>query len=80
MFPKVFHRKYYAVAAIHAFLGVTAEALGLYIVAVAGTRLLPPWLRFTHWKRWMQAKVVLWSTVLLGGVGTYYAWYVAPFR
>ena len=79
MFPKVFHRKYYAVAAIHAFLGITAEVLGLYIVAVAGTRLLPQWLRFTHWKRWMQAELVLWSTVLLSGVGTYYVWYVAPF-
>jgi uncharacterized membrane protein YozB (DUF420 family) len=79
MFPKAFHRKYYAVAAIHAFAGITAEVLGLYIVAVAGTKLLPQWLRFTHWKRWMQAEVVLWSIVLLGGVGTYFEWYMAPF-
>jgi hypothetical protein len=50
MFPKAFHRWYYAVAAMHAFLGITAEALGLHIVIVAGTNVLPQWLRFTHWK------------------------------
>ena len=25
-------------------------------------------------------ELVLWAIVLLGGVGTYCAWYVAPFR
>ena len=79
MLPRVLHRRYYAVAAAHALLGITAEVLGLYIVAVAGTSLLPEWLRFTNWKRWMQVEAVLWSIVLLSGVGTYYAWYVAPF-
>jgi len=56
-----------------------SEALGLYIVIVAGTNLLPQWLCFTHWKRWMRAEAALWSIVLVSGVGTYYAWYVAPF-
>ena len=79
MFSKVFHRGYYAVAAMHAFLGTAAEALGLYIVIVAGTTLLPRWLRFTRWKHWMRVELGLWAIVLLSGVGTYYAWYVAPF-
>lgn len=79
MFPKALHRWYYALAAMHAFLGITAEALGLYIVIVAGTNLLPQWLCFTHWKRWMWAEAALWSIVLVSGVGTYSAWYVAPF-
>lgn len=77
---KVFQRWYYAVAAIHVFLGVTAELLGLYIVMVAGTDVLPQWLRFTDWKRWMRAELMLWSVVVLTGVGTYCAWYIAPFR
>jgi hypothetical protein len=77
--PKVFHRWYYAAAAVHAALGMGAEALGLYIVAVAGTNLLPPWLRFTRWKLWMQVEVVLWSIVLVSGAGTYYVWYLASF-
>lgn len=77
--PKVFHRLYYGAAMAHALVGITAEALGLYIVIVAGTNLLPQWLCFTHWKRWMRAEATLWSIVLVSGVGTYYAWYVAPF-
>jgi uncharacterized membrane protein YozB (DUF420 family) len=77
--PKVFRRFYYAVAMTHAFVGIAAETLGLYIVVVAGTNLLPQWLCFTHWKRWMRAEAVLWSIVLVSGVGTYYVWYVTPF-
>jgi uncharacterized membrane protein YozB (DUF420 family) len=78
--PRGFHRWYYAVATTHAVLGMAAELLGLYIVMVAGTNVLPVWLRFRHWKRWMRTELVLWSIVLLGGVMTYYAWYVAPFQ
>jgi len=49
--PKVFHRFYYAVAMTHTLVGIAAETLGLYIVVVAGTNLLPQWLCLTHWKR-----------------------------
>ena len=77
---KVPHKWYYEVATIHAVLGITAELLGLYIVIVAGTNVLPQWLRFKYWKWWMRAELMLWVIVLLSGVGTYCAWYVAPFR
>jgi uncharacterized membrane protein YozB (DUF420 family) len=77
---KGLHKWYYQAATIHAVLGITAELLGLYIVAVAGTNVLPQWLRFKHWKRWMRTELVLWTIVLLSGVGTYCAWYVSPFR
>jgi uncharacterized membrane protein YozB (DUF420 family) len=77
---KVLHKWHYEVAAIHGVLGIVAEVLGLYIVIVAGTDVLPQWLRFTNWKWWMRTELVLWAIVLLGGVGTYCAWYVAPFR
>jgi uncharacterized membrane protein YozB (DUF420 family) len=77
---KVHHKWYYEVAIMHAALGVTAELLGLYIVIVAGTKLLPRRLRFNNWKWWMRTELVLWMIVLLSGVGTYCAWYVAPFR
>src|SRR6266849_2653993 len=76
---KVLHKWYYAAASIHALLGVTAELLGLYIVIVAGTSALPQGLRFKDWKRWMRTELMLWSIVVLTGVGTYYAWYIAPF-
>ena len=77
---KVLHKRYYEVAAIHAVLGIAAELLGLYIVIMAGTNVLPQWLRFKHWKWWMRTELALWTIVLLSGVGTYCAWYVAPFR
>jgi uncharacterized membrane protein YozB (DUF420 family) len=77
---KVLHKWYYEAAAIHAVLGITAELLGLYIVTVAGTNVLPQRLRFKHYKCWMRTELVLWALVLLSGVGTYCAWYVAPFR
>ncbi len=77
---KALHKWYYAVATIHAALGITVELLGLYIVIVAGTNVLPQWLRFTRWKLWMRTELVLWAIVLVSGVGTYCAWYVAPFR
>jgi uncharacterized membrane protein YozB (DUF420 family) len=77
---KVLHKWYYEAAAMHAVLGITAEVLGLYIVTVAGTDLLPQWLRFKNWKWWMRTELAVWTIVLLSGVGTYCAWYVAPFR
>lgn len=77
---KVLHKRYYEAASIHATLGITAELLGLYIVIVAGTNILPQWLQFTHWRRWMRVEFVLWAVVLLSGMVTYCAWYVAPFR
>jgi uncharacterized membrane protein YozB (DUF420 family) len=78
--PRGVHKWYYAAATVHAILGSMAELLGLYIVIVAGTRVLPQSLRFKNWKRWMRAELMLWSVVVLTGVGTYCAWYIAPFR
>src|SRR6266536_457517 len=78
--PKGLHKWYYAAATIHALLGLTAELLGFYIVIVAGTSALPQWLRFKDWKRWMRTELMLWSIDVLTGVGTYYAWYISPFR
>ncbi len=66
--------------ALYAVLGISAELLGPYIVVVAGTHLLPQWLRFKHWKLWMRTELALWAIVLVSDVGTYCGWYVAPFR
>jgi uncharacterized membrane protein YozB (DUF420 family) len=77
---KGLYKWYSEVATTHAVLGIAAELLGLYIVLVAGTNVLPQWLRLKHWKRWMRTELLLWVIVLLSGVATYCAWYVAPFR
>jgi uncharacterized membrane protein YozB (DUF420 family) len=78
--PKALHNRYYTIATIHAALGATAELLGLYIVLVAGTGLVPRSLRFKQWKRWMRIELALWFVALIGGIGTYYAWYIAPLQ
>src|ERR1041384_7226509 len=56
---RVIHKSYYAAPMVHAALGITAELLGIYIVLVAGTNVVPAWLRFRNWKRWMRAEFVL---------------------
>jgi uncharacterized membrane protein YozB (DUF420 family) len=77
--PKLLHKAYFAAPMIHGALGVTAELLGLYVVLVAGTNVLPAWLRFTNWKRWMRTEFALWFVVVISGLWAYYAWYIAPF-
>jgi uncharacterized membrane protein YozB (DUF420 family) len=79
-FPRVFRNRYYTLATIHGLLGMAAQLLGLYIILVAGTNILPQRLRFTRWKPWMRAELLLWWIVLLGGMATYYAWYIGPAR
>jgi uncharacterized membrane protein YozB (DUF420 family) len=78
--PRALERGYYAIATVHMLLGTLAELLGIYIVLVAATNLVPPSLRFRQWKRWMRIELGLWLLALTWGIGTYYEWYVAPFR
>jgi uncharacterized membrane protein YozB (DUF420 family) len=73
--PKRLGRRFYAVATFHAFLGVLAEILGLYIALAAGTKVLPEKWRFRRWKRWMRIELALWWSVVLMGVLTYWVWY-----
>ena len=71
-----FQDSYYGMASAHAVLGFAAQWLGLYVLAVAGTSLLPGWLRFSNYKPWMRATLALWWLAFLLGCGTYYVWYV----
>ena len=74
------HKRYYAVAAVHGVLGSAAELLGLYVLMVAGTNLLPEAWRFKRWKLWMRLEFALWMAVLLSGIGTYIVWYTPLWR
>lgn len=69
---------YYAVATVHTVIGGAAQILGLYIILVAGTNLVPRHLRFRRYKLWMRTELALWWVVLLFGIGVYYVWYVSP--
>jgi uncharacterized membrane protein len=78
--PARLARSYYAVATGHATMGCIAELMGVYIILVAGTRILPERLRFVHYKPWMRTELVIWWLALLLGLTTYTRWYVAPQR
>ena len=69
------HKRFFEVAMFHGVLGGVAELLGLYILLVAGTNLVPEALRFRQWKIWMRVELMLWVVVLAGGIGTYIVWY-----
>jgi plastocyanin/uncharacterized membrane protein YozB (DUF420 family) len=68
---------YYLVPYVHATLGTIAEVLGLYIVLVAATKILPSKLRFKRYKPWMRTELALWWLVVLIGISTYCIWYIA---
>ncbi|HXU35816.1 MAG TPA: DUF420 domain-containing protein [Blastocatellia bacterium] len=75
--PGGLREAYYLIPYVHATLGTIAEVLGLYIVLVAATKILPRKLRFKRYKPWMRTELALWWIVVLIGVSTYYVWYVA---
>ncbi|MGZ5517590.1 MAG: DUF420 domain-containing protein [Limisphaerales bacterium] len=79
LFKHIGH-SYYWLATAHGVLGISAELLGLYILLVAGTNLLPQRYRFTRYKPWMRSALALWWLVLLLGLTTYVRWYGMPFR
>jgi len=76
--PAHLGKRYYAIVTVHAALGAVAEILGLYILLVAGTNILPRSWRFTRWKLWMRIELTLWWLVIFMGILTYYVWYAAP--
>jgi uncharacterized membrane protein YozB (DUF420 family) len=72
-------RSYFAIATAHGALGIVAELFACYILLVAGTKLLPPRLRFKRYKPWMRAALAFWWLVLILGLATYVRWYGVPF-
>ncbi len=61
-----------AVAA-HAALGSGVLLLGVYVVLVAGTSLIPSRLRFQNYRAWMRTLLVLWWVVI--GLGVLIYWF-----
>lgn len=67
---------FYAAPMIHAGLATVVELLGLYVILVAGTKMLPKRYRFTNYKLWMRTTLILWWVVVALGAGVYSVWYV----
>lgn len=77
--PALLGRSYFAIATTHGALGMVADLFACYILIVAGTKLLPPKLRFKSYKPWMRTALALWWLVLILGLATYVRWYGVPF-
>ncbi len=56
--------------------GAAAETLGIYIILVAGTNWIPSRFRFRSYKLWMRTELVLWWTVVVAGLTTYWLLFV----
>lgn len=74
--PARLGRSFYAVATAHAVLGIIAEALAVYVVLAAGTKLLPERFSLQNYRRAMRIALAMWWVALLFGVTTYVRWYV----
>jgi uncharacterized membrane protein YozB (DUF420 family) len=72
--PAHLGRSYYWIATVHGMLGLSAEALALYVLLAAGTSLLPPRFRLARLKLWMHCILALWWLALLLGLATYFHW------
>jgi uncharacterized membrane protein YozB (DUF420 family) len=67
---------FYWVPTVMLAAGVAAEVLGIFIILVAGTDLVPERFRFRRYKLWMRFELLLWWSVITFGLSTYYVWYV----
>jgi uncharacterized membrane protein YozB (DUF420 family) len=56
----------------HATLGSAVLLLGVYVVLVAGTSLIPRRFRFQNYSAWMRTLLVLWWITIGLGVLTYW--------
>jgi plastocyanin len=77
MVPSLLRGRPDLVTTLHAALGGIMELLGIYIVLVAGTSLLPKGLRFSNYKPWMRTTFAGWFVVVGLGVVVYGPWNTA---
>jgi uncharacterized membrane protein YozB (DUF420 family) len=76
--PTELAEPYYLLPTLGVLVGGAAEALGIYILLVAGTNWVPEAWRFRRYKVWMRIELGLWWTVVVVGLAIYYVWYVVP--
>jgi len=57
--------------ALHVVVGTAALLVGAWVILVAGTPLVPSWLRFSSYKPWMRTLLTLWWLALVLGLAVY---------
>jgi uncharacterized membrane protein YozB (DUF420 family) len=75
--PGEFDDPYYLIPTVMLALGIAAQALGIFIVLVAATEVIPERWRFRRYKLWMRTELALWWSVVVVGLTTYYVWYAS---
>lgn len=76
--PDEIAQPFYLFPTLMLVAGAAVEGLGVYVILVAGTNLVPERLRFRSYKVWMRAVLGLWWAVFLAGLATYYVWFLMP--
>ena len=71
-------KRYNAIVTLHGALGAIAELLGLYVLLVAGTNILPQSWCFRRRKLCIRIELILWWLEIFVGILAYYVWYAAP--
>jgi uncharacterized membrane protein YozB (DUF420 family) len=72
--PARLDENYYAVALGHGLLGTATLLFGVF-VALRANELVPSFLRFHNYKRFMRTAYALYMTTTALGVGVYVSWY-----
>jgi uncharacterized membrane protein YozB (DUF420 family) len=73
--PGELGESFYLYPTLMLIAGVAAESLGIFVLLVAGTNLVPEALRFRRYKLWMRSLLALWWSVILLGLATFATWY-----
>jgi hypothetical protein len=68
--PGSLGQAFYLYPTLMLIAGAFAEALGVWILLVAGTNWIPERFRFRRYKRWMRTELALWWAVVLAGCAT----------
>ena len=73
--PGQLNERFYAITALHAFVGFFGMTFGLF-VTLRGNELVPEALKFSNYKGFMRVSYSLYMLATLLGVWVYFAWFV----
>ena len=76
--PAAIAQPYYLLPTLALAAGALAEGLGIYIILVATTDVIPERYRFRRYKLWMRTELGLWWALVVLGLAIYVVWYASP--
>jgi uncharacterized membrane protein YozB (DUF420 family) len=67
---------FYVITALHAFFGIAAVLLGVFVVLRANGLMIKP-LRFNNYKAFMRTSYALYIIAILLGIAVYFVWFMS---